>query len=110
MPILEENTEYVLDNCRVYRIIEEKEYVDANYLVIDAGVYRKIFEKSGVHIYADNGEVVIADNEMVMLHSKGVPHTTLHLHCGDIEIENGKYNLTVSANGTYSFCGCVISQ
>ena len=95
LSILEENTEYVLDDCLVYRIIEEKEYVDANYLVIDAGVYRKIFEKSGAHIYADNGEVVIADNEMVMLHSKGVPHTTLHLHCGDIEIENGKYNTVV---------------
>ena len=69
--------------------------MDGNTWVVDREIYRKIFEKSGAHIYTDNGEVVIADNEMVMVHCKNTPQTVLHLHCGDVKIQNEKYSTVV---------------
>ncbi len=79
-------TECVINGCKVGVMPKISELQE---------VYRDIFKRAGAHIYTDNGEVVIADNEMVMVHCKGIPQTTLHLHCGDIEIENGKYNTVV---------------
>ena len=43
-------------------------------------------------MYTDNGEVVIADNEMVLVHCKDIETTNLHLHHGDVTVENGKCN------------------
>lgn len=61
----------------------------------DKAFYHDLFKRAGAHIYTDGGEVVVADNEMVMVHCKDIPKTTLRLHCGDIELENGKYNTVV---------------
>ena len=61
----------------------------------DRKFYHDIFKKAGAHIYSDDGEVIIADNEMVMMHCKDIPQTTLHLHCGDVKVENGKYNTVI---------------
>ncbi|MBQ7369000.1 MAG: hypothetical protein IJW60_04785 [Clostridia bacterium] len=75
--------EYEKENCRICVMPET---------VTEWGFYHDLFKRAGAHIYADNGEVVIADNETVMLHSKGISQTVLHLPCGDITVENGKCN------------------
>lgn len=62
---------------------------------IDSKYYRTLFKEAGAWIYTENGEVVVADNETVMVHTKGVPVTRLNLPSGEIEIENGKYNTVV---------------
>ena len=78
--------EYEKENCRICVMPET---------VTEREFYYDLFQRAGAHIYADNGEVIIADNEMVMMHCKGIPTTTLHLHCGDVEVDNGKYNTVV---------------
>ena len=59
--------------------------------ITDPNRFREIFAKAGAHIYTSGGEVVIADHNMVMVHCKDHPKTVLHLHCGDMIIENPKY-------------------
>ena len=78
--------EYEMENCK---ICHSKE------LITDKAFYRDLFAKAGCHIYTENGEVVIADNELVMVHCRDLPKTKLHLHCGDIEIENEKFSTVV---------------
>lgn len=78
--------EYEKANCRICVMPET---------VMDRRLYHDVFKKAGAHIYAENGEVIIADNEMVMMHCKNIPQTTLRLHCGDVKVENGKYNTVV---------------
>lgn len=63
--------------------------------ICDDGYYRELFRKSGAHIYAENGEVTVADGGFVMVHCKNIPHTILRLPCGDVKIDNGKYNTVV---------------
>ena len=62
--------------------------------------YRELFRKSGAHIYTDNDEVLCVANDLVMLHCKEKPVTTLHLKSGDITIENEKYTTKVYDNLT----------
>ncbi|MBO5479935.1 MAG: hypothetical protein J6A63_01940 [Clostridia bacterium] len=81
-----EYAEYEQENCRICVMPET---------LADRKLYQGIFQRAGAHIYATNGEVIVADNEMVMMHCKDIPHTTLHLHCGDIQVDNGKYNTVV---------------
>lgn len=81
-----EYKEYEKENCRVCVMPAT---------ITDKAFYHDLFKRAGAHIYSDDGEVIIADNEMVMMHCKDIPTTTLHLHCGDIKIENGKYNTVV---------------
>ena len=64
-------------------------------LITDREFYHQLFKRAGAHIYTENGEVVIADNQMVMMHCKDIDKTVLHLHSGDITVENGKYNTVV---------------
>ena len=78
--------EYEKENCRICIMPERIE---------NRAFYHDLFKRAGAHIYTNNGEVVVADNEMVMVHCKDIPHTTLHLPCGNIELENGKYNTAV---------------
>ena len=73
-------------NCR---IIVSDEYIT------DPAAYKKIFAEAGAHIYTDGNEVVIADNDMVMVHTKGVSELKLHLHSGDIVIDTPKYSTVV---------------
>ena len=73
----------------VCRIIVSDEYIT------DSVVYKKIFAEAGAHIYTDGNEVVIADNDMVMVHTKGVSELKLHLHSGDIVIDTPKYSTVV---------------
>ncbi len=54
----------------------------------EASVYREMFRRAGAHIYTEDGEVVIADNALVMVHSKNQPRTVLHLPQGDLVLEN----------------------
>ena len=65
-----------------------------------ADFYRELFKKAGAHIYSENGEVVCVANDLVMLHCKETPVTTLHLKCGDITVENEKYTTKVYDNLT----------
>ena len=83
---LGEYQEYSKENCVI---------CDMPKLINDKDFYHDLFKRAGAHIYTDNGEVVIADNEMVMMHCKGVPTTTLHLHCGDVKVDNGECNTVV---------------
>ena len=86
VPFNEEYKEFTTESCNVVympKISKDKMY------------YHDLFRRSGAHIYTDNGEVVIADNEMVMIHCKDIPHTTLHLKFVDIEIDNPKYSTVV---------------
>ncbi len=78
--------EYSKENCVI---------CDMPKLIKDKDFYHDLFKRAGAHIYTDNGEVVIADNEMVMMHCKDTPKTVLHLHCGDVEIENGEVNTVI---------------
>lgn len=78
--------EYEKPNCRICAMPET---------ITERKFYHDLFQRAGAHIYTDNGEVVIADNEMVMVHCKGIARTVLHLENGDVEIENGKYNTVV---------------
>lgn len=78
-------------NCRV---------ISAPDFIYDKAYYREVFREAGAHIYTDNGEVVVAQNNMVMVHTKGVQKTVLHLACGDVEIENGACNTAVFDNLT----------
>ncbi len=62
---------------------------------VDSDYYRNLFEDAGAWIYTHGGEVVVADNEMVMVHSKGIEKTNLRLPFGDITIDNGNYNTVI---------------
>ena len=62
--------------------------------------YRELFKKAGAHIYTENEEVLCVANDLVMLHAKEKPVTTLHLKCGDITVENEKYTTKVYDNLT----------
>lgn len=57
--------------------------------------YKDLFRRAGAHIYTDGGEVVIADNELVMVHSRDIPETVLHLHSGDCVLKNEKFQTVV---------------
>lgn len=80
---------FILQNTHKNRVIVSKE------CITDPLVYREIFKKAGAHIYTDQSEVVIADNGLVMVHCKDIPRSVLHLHCGDIVVENPKYSTAV---------------
>ena len=58
------------ESCRI--VVMEKTSTDPS-------LYREIFRKAGAHIYSDGGEVIIADNELVMIHCKDRAEVTLHL-------------------------------
>lgn len=62
--------------------------------------YRELFKKAGAHIYTENEEVICVANDLVMVHCKETPVTTLHLKCGDLKVENGKYSTKVFDNLT----------
>ena len=68
--------------------------------VYDSDEYRKLFAGAGAHIYTDGGEVVCAQNNFVMVHTKGKEKTLLHLSCGDVSIDNGDCNTAVFDNLT----------
>ena len=63
--------------------------------IVETTFYKELFRRAGAHIYTEGQEVVVADNEMVMVHSKGIKRSVLHLHCGDVEVENGPYQTVV---------------
>lgn len=69
-------------------------------IIYDGNVLRAVFKKAGVHVYTENHEVVVADNGMVMVHTKGIEKTVLHLHCGTIELENGDCRTVVYDTNT----------
>lgn len=69
--------------------------VSVSQFIYDRKFYRELFESSGAHIYTDNGEVVTVANRFVLVHTKGIPQTTLHLTCGDVTLENGKCNTVI---------------
>ena len=77
-----------------YRLITISEYQ------YETEFYRELFRKSGAHIYVEGGEVVCVANDLVMLHCKETPETTLHLMCGDITVKNDKYTTRVYDNLT----------
>jgi hypothetical protein len=77
-----------------YRLVTVSEYE------YTPSFYRELFKKAGAHIYTDNNEVVCVANDFVMVHCKEMPVTTLHLKCGDIKVENGKYSTKVFDNLT----------
>ena len=62
--------------------------------------YKELFKKAGAHIYTENEEVLCVANDLVMLHCKETPKSTLHLKCGDITVENEKYTTKVYDNLT----------
>ena len=68
--------------------------------IYDKDEYRKLFAASGAHVYTDGGEVVCAQNNFVMVHTKGKDKTLLHLACGDVTVENGACNTAVFDNLT----------
>ena len=78
-------------NCRVVTLSEYR---------YELNFYRELFQKAGAHIYTDNEEVLCVANDLVMLHCKETPKTTLHLKCGDITVENEKYTTAVYDNLT----------
>lgn len=79
------------DDCRVITVSEYQ---------YKPSFYRELFKKSGAHIYTENEEVVCVANDLVMVHCKDKPVTTLHLKCGDVTVENGKYSTKVFDNLT----------
>ena len=79
------------ENCRVVTVSEYQ---------YKPSFYRELFKKSGAHIYSENGEVVCVANDLVMVHCKEIPVTTLHLKCGDVKVENEKYSTKVFDNLT----------
>ena len=68
---------------------EEKEIYYSEEIFYDNQFYREFFRRAGVHIYTEGNEVCIADNNMVMIHTKDIPFSTLHLHSGDLRVKNG---------------------
>ena len=62
--------------------------------------YRDLFAKAGAHIYTDGEEVVCADNNLVMVHSKNSVQTILHLSCSDVTVQTEKYSTVVYDNLT----------
>ena len=63
--------------------------------IFDSHTYKALFAKAGAHIYTDGDEVVIADNDMVMVHCKDKPRTVLHLPCGDIEVKHERFSTVI---------------
>ena len=79
------------ENCRVVTV-SEYQYTPK--------FYRELFRKSGAHIYTENEEVLCVANDLVMVHCKDKPVSTLHLKGGDITVENEKYTTKVYDNLT----------
>ncbi len=81
------------------KLIEEKKnqcrvIVSRDYIT-DPAFYKKTFAEAGAHIYTDGEEVVVADNEMVMVHTREADEIKLHLHCKDIVINPPKYSTVI---------------
>ena len=79
------------ENCRVVGI-PQFEY--------DRNFYTRLFESAGAHIYARGGEVVTAQNNYVLVHTKGISQTVLHLACGDVTVQNEKCGTVIYDNLT----------
>ena len=77
---------YQTDDCSVY-------YCEN--AVYSAQWYNGVFRKAGAHIYTDHREVVVADNNLVMVHCKNIAKTHLHLKDRDILLDNGACNTYV---------------
>ena len=90
-PSTEKKQEKIGEKCRV---------VSYPNFVYDKDEYRRLFERAGAHIYTDGGELVCAQNQFVMVHTKGTSQTVLHLACGDVLVENGACNTVVYDNLT----------
>lgn len=71
------------------RIVVSDDYIT------DSSFYKRIFAEAGAHIYTDGDEVVIADNSLVMVHTKNAPKIKLHLGSGDVDISPLKYSTVV---------------
>lgn len=85
---------YLEQESDAYRVVSVSEYQ------YEAEFYRELFRNAGAHIYSEGGEVVCVANDLVMLHCKEMPETTLHLKCGDITVKNEKYTTKVYDNLT----------
>ena len=93
---------------KLYETNELDKYVEQtreNYKIValpqfmyDINFYRTLFAGAGAHIYADKGEVIVSANGFVMVHTKGIEKTLLHLACGDIILENGTCNTMIYDN------------
>ena len=79
----------IKEKNEICRIIVSEEYIT------DSAFYKKTFAEAGAHIYTDGEEVVVADNELVMVHTREVDEIKLHLHCGDIVINPTKYSTVI---------------
>lgn len=79
-------TENVTDSCRIIRITEP---------INDPHTYKRIFREAGAHIYTEGTEVVIADNGMVMVHTKDVPQITLCLKHNSVTFNAPKYSTVI---------------
>lgn len=71
------------------RIVATEEFVT------DPGFYKELFTEAGAHIYTDGDEVVIADNDLVMVHTRERSEVNIHLHSGDILVRTPKYSTVV---------------
>ena len=77
------------EKSKVCRIVATEEFIT------DPRFYKELFAEAGAHIYTDGDEVVIADNDMVMVHTKEKEEVTLHLHSKDILLHLPKYSTVV---------------
>ena len=86
-----ENMEIEREDCKVVCIPQ---------LQYDKAFYRALFAKAGAHVYTQGDEVVCAGNGFVMVHTKGIERTRLHLACGDVIVQNGACSTAVFDNRT----------
>lgn len=77
-----------LENEKCHIVVMEKASTDAS-------LYREIFRRAGAHIYADKDEVIIADNELVMIHCRDREEATLHLQNQKITFPCAKFETRV---------------
>ncbi len=82
----ENRGEYTLVNSKAFRY--DKEF------------YQKLFKDAGAHIYTEDGLVICADNNLVMVHAKQTKNSRLRLACGEVELPDQKHFTAVYDNKT----------